>query len=259
MVSVHLLPSSMPAGALRGGVAVVVDVLRATTSIVQALARGCSAVVPCAEIDEARRIAEGLPAGTAILGGERGGKPIQGFDLGNSPGEYSADACRGKTLVMTTTNGTRALLASLEAEVVLAGAFVNLAATVQRLIHERRPIHVVCAGTEGRISYEDALLAGALVSRFADLDHEPANDEAWIARGLWERVQENVWSREDHPGRGGEDPPLVHYLRRGAGGRRVTELGLGADVAFAASINRPDCQIVVELARDPLRLTVARG
>jgi 2-phosphosulfolactate phosphatase len=258
MVSVHLLPSLMPAGTLRGGVAVVIDVLRATTTIVHALARGCPAVIPCGEIDEAREVAAGLPRGSAILGGERRGEPIPGFDLGNSPGAYTADACRGKTLVMTTTNGTRALLASLEAEVVLVGAFVNLAATVQRLIHEKRPIHLICAGTEGRISYEDSLLAGALASRLVDLEHELANDEAHIVRGLWCRVQENVWSHEDHPGRAGEEPPLVGYLTRGTGGRRVMELGLGDDVAAAATINRPDCQIVVELARDPLRLLISR-
>lgn len=258
MVSVHLLPSLMPAGALRGGVAVVIDVLRATTTIVHALAHGCSAVIPCGEIDEAREVAEGLPRGSAILGGERRGEPIPGFDLGNSPGDYTAEACRGKTLVMTTTNGTRALLASLEAEVVLVGAFVNLAATVQRLLHEGRPIHLVCAGTDGRVSYEDSLLAGAFASRLVDLEHDLANDEAEIVRNMWERIQEIVWSREDYGTPPGEEPPLVRYLKRGVGGRRVAELGLGADVAAAATINRPDCRLVVELARDPLRLLVSK-
>ena len=173
MVWVHLLPSLIPSGALRGGVAVVIDVLRASTTIVHALAHGCEAVIPCAEVDEARRVAAGLPPGRAILRGERQGVPIPGFDLGNSPGEYTEEACRGKTLVMTTTNGTRALLASLEAETVLVGAFVNFAATVQRLIHEARPVHIVCAGTEGRISYEDSLLAGAFASRFERSSRSP--------------------------------------------------------------------------------------
>jgi len=258
MVSVHLLPSMIPPGALRGGVAVVIDVLRASTTIVHALTHGCEAVIPCGEIDEARAIAEGLPRGTALLGGERRGEPISGFDLGNSPGDYTADACRGKTLVMTTTNGTRALLASLEAEAVLIGAFVNFAATVQRLIHEARPIHLVCAGTDGRVSYEDSLLAGAFAGRFADLEHDLGNDEAEIARGLWERVQELVWSYEDHGGPPGEEAPLVRYLRRGRGGRRVTELGLGADLELAATLNRDDCQAVVALERDPLRLVRSR-
>ncbi|WP_165250535.1 2-phosphosulfolactate phosphatase [Paludisphaera soli] len=257
MVSVHLLPSTIPPGALRGGVAVVIDVLRASTTIVHALTHGCAAVIPCGEIDEARTIAARLPRGTALLGGERRGERIAGFDLGNSPGDYTTDACRGKTLVMTTTNGTRALLACLEAETVLIGAFVNFAPTVQRLIHEERPIHLVCAGTDGAISYEDALLAGAFAGRFVDLEHELGNDEAEIARGMWEHVQEIVRSYEALGDRPGEQPPLVRYLRRGKGGRRVVELGLGDDVELAATLNRADCRAVVELARDPLRLVLS--
>lgn len=257
MVSVHLLPALIPSGALRGGVAVVIDVLRASTTIVHALAHGCEAVIPCLEIDDARRIAGDFPQGKALLGGERRGEPIAGFDLGNSPGDYSAAACRGKTLVMTTTNGTRALLACLEAETVLVAAFVNFAATVQRLIHEERPIHIVCAGTEGRISYEDSLLAGAFASRFVDLEHELGNDEAEIVRGLWERVEENVWTYEKPARRPGEEPLLVRHLKRGAGGRRVMELDLADDLEIAATLNRDDCQVVVELVRDPPRLVVS--
>jgi 2-phosphosulfolactate phosphatase len=168
-VFVHLLPCMIPPGALRGGVAVVVDVLRATTVIVHALAAGCNAVIPCLEIDEARSLAATFPPGTAILAGERQGLPIEGFDLGNSPGTFTPEVCRGKTLVMTTTNGTRAVLACLEAERVMIGAFPNFAATVQTLHAEDRPVHVVCAGTDGSISYEDALLAGAYARHFKDL------------------------------------------------------------------------------------------
>src|SRR3954469_19810045 len=142
LVYVHLLPDLIPEGALRGGVAVVVDVLRATTMMVHALAAGCVAVIPCGEIDEARQVAASLPPGEAILAGERQGLPIAGFDLGNSPRSCTPEICRGKTLVMTTTNGTRAILAALDAERVLIGAFPNFAATAQRLHADDRPIHV---------------------------------------------------------------------------------------------------------------------
>ncbi len=91
---VHLLPRLIPPGSLRGGVAVVVDVLRATTVMVHALAAGCEAVIPCGEIDEAKAVAAGLPPGTALLAGERQGLPIPGFDLGNSPGEFTPEVCR---------------------------------------------------------------------------------------------------------------------------------------------------------------------
>jgi len=263
MAFVHLLPDRIPEGALRGGVVVVIDVLRASTMIVHALAAGCDAVIPCGEIDEARRIAGGLPTGAALLAGERHGVPIPGFDLGNSPGACTPEICRGKTLVMTTTNGTRAILASLDADVVLVGAFVNFAATAQRLIHEKRPIHLVCAGTEGDVSYEDALLAGAFAGHFADLEHSLDNDEAEIVRGLWARVEDAVWfkaggkSLPGSPAATGDDRPLTRYLKRGAGGRRVMELGFDADVADAAALNRAGYQLAVELRRDPLRLVAA--
>jgi 2-phosphosulfolactate phosphatase len=261
MAFVHLLPDRIPEGALRGGVAVVIDVLRASTMIVHALAAGCDAVIPCGEIDEARRIAGGLPSGKALLAGERHGVPITGFDLGNSPGACTPEVCREKTLVMTTTNGTRAILASLDADVVLVGAFVNFAATAQRLIHEKRPIHLICAGTEGAVSYEDALLAGAFAGHFADLEHALDNDEAEIVRGLWARVEDAVWFKAGGTAKGGagagDEPPLARYLRRGAGGRRVMELGFDADIAAAAALNRAGYQLAVELRRDPLRLVAA--
>ena len=111
--------------------------------IVHALATGCTAVMPCSEIDEARRLAASLPAGTSLLAGERHGVAIEGFDLGNSPGECTPAVCRGKTMVITTTNGTGALLACLDADLVVVGSFVNFAATAQRLLHQARPIHLV--------------------------------------------------------------------------------------------------------------------
>src|ERR1700728_2643612 len=104
-VSVHMLPALIPDGALRGGVAVVIDVLRATTTMIHALAAGCDAIIPCLEIEEAREVASILPAGWTVLAGERQWLPIEGFDLGNSPGDCTPDICSGKTLVMTTTNG----------------------------------------------------------------------------------------------------------------------------------------------------------
>ena len=99
-VQVHLLPELVPAGRLAGGLAVVIDVLRATTTIIHALAAGCTCVRPCAEIEEARQVAGQMRAGRVLLGGERGGKPLPGFDVGNSPREYTPRLCRGITLVL---------------------------------------------------------------------------------------------------------------------------------------------------------------
>src|SRR5438105_5519615 len=106
-VQVHLLPELAPPGRLARGLAVVIDVLRSTTTMIQALASGCTAVRLCLEVEEARQLAGQMRAGRVLLGGERGGLPLPGFDLGNSPGGYTAKACSGTTLVLTTTNGTR--------------------------------------------------------------------------------------------------------------------------------------------------------
>ncbi len=153
----------------------MVDVLRATTVMVQALAAGCEAIIPCREIDEARKIAAGLGTGSALLAGERRGLPIPGFNLGNSPGDFTSDICREKTLVMTTTNGTRAILASIEAERVYIASFTNLRATSDEISvqflkkNHGHSVHIICAGTEGHISLEDSLLAGALTSQIANI------------------------------------------------------------------------------------------
>jgi 2-phosphosulfolactate phosphatase len=195
---VHLLPTLIPAGVLRGGVAVVVDVLRATTAIVQALASGCSAVIPVAEVDEAKAVAAGFPAGSALLSGERQGLPIAGFDLGNSPGAFTPAVCRDKTLVMTTTNGTRAVLASLEAKRVFVAAFPNLLATAVRLRGLNEDVHVICSGTDGRVSLEDAVLAGALASDLSvplggrRQSWAFGNDEAEIVSRLWGGVSRST-------------------------------------------------------------------
>jgi len=248
-VFVHLLPALIPPGALRGGVAVVVDVLRATTVMVRALASGCTAVVPCGEVDEARAAAAGLPAGSALLAGERTGLPIDGFDLGNSPAAFTPEVCAGKTLVMTTTNGTRAILASLEADRVLVASFSNLMVTVGSLREAPREVHVVCSGTDGRISLEDSILAGAIASDLR-VNRHPAgptwafgNDEAEIVSRLWGGVP------LDDP----TDPEdFADSLSQGRGGRRVREIGLGADILDAARIDR--FPLVAELKRDPLRI-----
>jgi len=244
-IAVHLLPSLIPPRALHGGVAVVVDVLRASTMIVHALAAGCDAVIPCLEVDEARRLARGFAPGSALLGGERHGVPIEGFDLGNSPRSCTPERCRGKSLCFTTTNGTRAILATLEAERVVVGSFSNLGATVGLLIEDGRPVHVVCSGTEGEVSFEDTLLAGALVRQLSyGQAGASRNDSAEIAAQLWQaRLR--------------DDCPLADLLALGRGGRRVTQLGLRDDIEAAAEVDR--FPLVAELARGGAPQTAHAG
>lgn len=237
-VQVHLLPTLAPPGRLSGAVAVVIDVLRATTTIVHALAAGCSAVIPCAEVEEARQRADHMPAGKVLLGGERDGKPIQGFDRGNSPREYTPSVCRGTTLVMTTTNGTRALLRAAEAERVLVAAFVNYSAVCEQLKADVRPIHILCAGSAGEVTLEDTLLAGALVDFLAEACDVRLNDGARLA-----------WDAYENHGK-----VLQGALEVSQGGVHLRRLGYDDDIKAAGRVDQ--FALVPELRRDPLRVEV---
>jgi 2-phosphosulfolactate phosphatase len=169
-LEVILTPAELPALAkrdLRDAVCVVFDVLRATSTFVTALHHGAKAVVPVSEIAEALAIRKSQP--DVLLGGERDGVRIRraqtggiDFDLGNSPREHTPEKVSGKTVVSTTTNGTRALRACVGAKTVLAASFLNLTATVN-FIKNLQPANVlvVCAGTRENTALEDVLAAGA--------------------------------------------------------------------------------------------------
>jgi 2-phosphosulfolactate phosphatase len=136
-LAVHFLPTLVAADEMAGGDVVMIDVLRASTTITHALAAGAVAVIPCREVEEAKKTAAAFPPGTAILGGERGGLPIAGFELGNSPAEYTHAAVGDKTVVFTTTNGTLALMQCKAAAHVFIGSFVNF--TRRRRAGSRTP------------------------------------------------------------------------------------------------------------------------
>jgi len=154
---------------LRGTTCVVFDILRATSTFVTALHHGAKEIIPVSEIAEAVALHHRQPE--ILLAGERAGVKIRAaqsggidFDFGNSPREFTVEKVRGKTIVSTTTNGTRALRACAAAKTVLAGAFLNLAATAKFLLEQKSlEILLVCAGTGDGVALEDVLAAGALV------------------------------------------------------------------------------------------------
>jgi 2-phosphosulfolactate phosphatase len=237
-VDVYLLPELAPPERLREAVAVAVDVLRATTSIVHALAAGCVCVRPCTEVDEARSLADQMRAGRVLLAGERGGNPLPGFDLGNSPRRFTPRACNGVTLVLTTTNGTRALLRCAGASRTLVAAFVNYSAVCEQLRHEKRPVCIVCAGTDGAVTLEDTLLAGALVDFLTDLGAARLNDGARLA---WDCFESHGCC-------------LQAALELSQGGRHLKDLGYDEDIQAAARVD--EFALVPELRPDPLRVEV---
>lgn len=147
---------------LRGATVLVVDVLRASTTIITALAHGCAAIVPVAGPREAVRRARALGR-DVLTAGERRGETIVGFDFGNSPVEVATDRVRGKTVVFTTSNGTRALLAARYAAAVGVAALVNVRAAAIWALAEGRDVVILCAGERGARSLEDWVCAGLLV------------------------------------------------------------------------------------------------
>ena len=149
-----------PAERVSAAVAVVVDVLRATSTVAQALAAGYRRILCCAELEEARALKAELP--DALVGGERKAVRIEGFDVGASPREFLEP--RAETLILTTTNGTRTILVAAEAcEEVLLGSLLNLDAVVRAVRERGRDVVVVCAGFQGAFALDDAYCAGRIV------------------------------------------------------------------------------------------------
>lgn len=254
-INVHLLPALVEPHELAGRTVVVIDVLRATTTIIHALAAGAKEVVPLLEVEEARELARKLMP-HAVLGGERGGKRIEGFDLGNSPLEYTPAAVGGKTLVFTTTNGTRAMLRCAQARRILIAGFVNFSAVCRELAGEEQ-IDIVCAGTDGHVTREDTLLAGAIVEECrpslrdvpsvntARLGETACNDQAEIAADAW-RSAVGALSGKD---------PLSAALRESRGGRNLIEIGHENDIDIAAQIDRFDIVPELDIAAWRIRLS----
>lgn len=236
-VYVHLQAHLVPPAVLREDVAVVVDVLRATTTVIHALAAGCISVRAFAHADEAM-VFKRIDPGGVVLGGEAGGLPLPGFDAGNSPGEYTEATCRDKTVALTTSNGTRAIELASAADRVLLAGFVNFSAVCEQLVADERPLHVVCAGSGKSVSLEDTLLAGGLVTALAPHGVAPANDGAWLAEGAFRRHQHH----------------LTDLLRNGSGGVRLRELGYDDDITAAGRVDV--FFIVPELRRDPVRVEI---
>jgi 2-phosphosulfolactate phosphatase len=235
-LNVYALPKLVEAKDLVGGTAVVIDVLRSTTTIVHALAAGAREVIPCAEVEEARQIVCQLSSDQVVLGGERGGLAVLGFDLGNSPNDYTADRIQGKTLIITTTNGTRAMAHARTASQILLGAFVNVSALCSQL-QGRQAIHILCSGTDGQYGDDDILLAGLLVDRLQRRDGLGylLNAQAITAQELW-------LHKFDLPRALGaetlEPERLAQVLCDTPGGRNLVELGLDKDILAAAQIDR---------------------
>lgn len=221
-LDVAFSPSEIEGARLNGRSVVVIDVLRATSTIVEALHNGARAVIPADTVERAVRAAAELGE-DVILCGERGGLPIDGFDLGNSPTEFERDVVAGQTLVMTTTNGTRALLVAASADECMVGSLLNAEAVASEAV-DRDDVLLLCAGRDGRLALEDTVCAGLIGRRLTERISIEPTDGARAAIVL--------------AGRFGESPE--GFLRYTAAAGSLRSAGLMDDVDFCGMLDRYD-------------------
>jgi 2-phosphosulfolactate phosphatase len=227
-VDVVFAPRGLSNRTLNDRIAVVIDVLRATTTIAAALHAGAAEIHVHESLDDARS-AHASQAGTKILAGETRCLPPEGFDLGNSPGHFTKDRCAGATIFLATTNGTRALLASRTAASLYAAALVNATATAKKLASSDRDLTLVCAGTDGTVALEDVIGAGALLSNL-------------IAARSGVNVQSTrgYLALESH--REAQGHGFAACFRHTRGGQNIIAASLHEDIDFAARLDA--CPVV---------------
>jgi len=220
-LDVILLPQLLRPEHLSGRAVVVFDVIRATTTMNSALAAGVKEIRVFGDLDAAARSARDC-AVPHLLCGERNAEKPPGFDLGNSPAVFTPELHRGQTLLMSTTNGTRAILAARGAARMFVGAIVNAGAAAAALLDVGRDVTLLCAGTEGEISAEDILGAGAVIDALrARTDVELPGDAAWLALQAFGSCRETL-----------------HATLTGTrGGRNVIRAGLAPDLDFCARLD----------------------
>jgi len=208
-LDVVFTPSGLTPADVQGRTVFVIDILRATTTMCAALHHGARALIPVAAAEEALRLAQTIGSDDVLLAGERNSVRIPGFQLGNSPLEMTEAAVRGKTLIVTTTNGTRALLATQGAGAVYAVCAANLtgaAEKAQEALERDEPVLVVCSGRDGGFALEDAYCAGRLAAAALD-SRKPRrglNDAAIASLDLVRRYGDR-WERPLSYGRAGRD------------------------------------------------------
>lgn len=176
-VDVILTADAVVPERLAGASALVIDVLRASTSMITALGNGAAEVIPVVTVEEAHARRAGL-GGTTLLAGERGGDPPEGFDLGNSPLEFTRERVAGRSVVMTTSNGTKALVAARPATRTGVAAFINASAAVAWAQARGTNVVLICSGEIGTLSLEDQACAGLLAARLAEADPRGLLDPA---------------------------------------------------------------------------------
>lgn len=225
-LDVILTPNLLSLYPLEGKVVVVIDVLRATTTMTVALDQGAERVIPVESIEECLSYKD---KPNHILAGERGGQKVEGFNYGNSPFEFMDGVVNGKTLVLTTTNGTRAIEMSKGAYKVIVGGFLNFTALTKWITAESRDTLLLCSGWRDKFNLEDTVFAGAVVHHLKEFFHVDS-DAAFAAEKLYLNSRRN----------------MMHFMKQSSHYRRLARFGVVNDIKYCL---RPDLTTVVPVLK----------
>ena len=217
-LKVCLTPALLPLYDIENFVVVIIDIFRATTSICYGIENGAKAIIPVSQVEEC--IAYSERGFDYLLAAERDGEIVAGFDFGNSPFSYTKDKVEGKTIVLTTTNGTHALHLSRSAKKIVIGSFLNLTAICNWLKQQDENILLVCSGWKNNFNLEDTLFAGAVVEQLKDDTFSP-DDPAIAANDLYNLAKGD----------------LDAYLQKTSHSERLKKLGIEKDIAFCLNVD----------------------
>ena len=222
-IGLSFTPHTADEATLRDKTVVAIDVLRASTTIITALHNGAREIIPVTTVESAVKLSAQLAGDIVLLGGERGGKMIQGFSLGNSPAEYTAEKVKGKSIVFSSTNGSQVMANSRYAREMAVCGFVNMAQVVNFLRERPRDFILACAGTNGAFSLEDSVCAGMVIQSLLKDDSLDIilSDGALAAHTLYRSHGKNI----------------LKLLRSTEHGRYLQEIGFENDLKLCASVD----------------------
>ncbi len=225
-VNVVLSPNQADELYFTGKTAVVIDVLRATTTILTALNNGAKEIIPVASLEFGAKISANSFGGKIVRGGEKNMRKIEGFDLGNSPLEYTKEVIEGKTIVFFTTNGSKSIVKTKFAKITYIAAFLNARAVAEKLVASGEDVEIVCSGRGGEFSYEDTLCAGYIIKliKAAGGSDIILKDSARAAVTLYENAAAK----------------LTEQIKNSEHGLLLREAGFGDDIDFSVELNTID-------------------
>jgi 2-phosphosulfolactate phosphatase len=221
-VNVLLTPSNLDELSFSGKTTVIIDVLRATSTIVSALNNGAKEIIPVASVEFAVKVSGGMFGGLTLLGGERNTKKIEGFALGNSPLEYSPRLVKNKSIILYTTNGTKAVVKAKFSKNLYICSFLNLSAVAEHLNLMNMDFEILCAGRSNSFSLEDTICAGKLISEILKSKKDlELSDTAKASVALNKAMGKN----------------LLNMLSDSEHGRLLLENGFEDDIKFCSKLN----------------------